>query len=174
PLVVSDSAGAPVAFRLYFDIRDLAWASLGGSETSGGWLPGGCAGPRPSEGATALPYLCTGYPDVAGVVDNLPPTIERYRINDGATIGLLFLASGGQFVGGYSRRFFAEGADAHPGFNADTPVDEWAANGNGSYLLSTFGGGGPGGAPVGHYVVMPGFLRASHSGAGMAQGSNPF
>jgi hypothetical protein len=177
PLVVTDTAGAPIAFRLYFDIRDLAWASLGAAETAGGWLPGGCAGPRPGDpvtGGVATPFLCTGYPDVAGVVDSVPPVIERYRVNGGATIGLLFLANGGQFVGGFSRRFFEEGSAANPGFNADTPVDQWASNGDSTYRLSTFGGGGPGGAPVGHYLVMSAFQRASHSGTATAQDVNSF
>ena len=177
PLVVTDTAGAPIDFRLYFDMRDLAWASLGFQDTANGWLPGGCAGPRPgdpSTGGTATPYLCTGYPDVAGVVDNAVPSVERYRINGAATIGLLFRASGGQFVGGYSRRFFSEGVAANPGFNADTPVDEFTPNGDGNYHLSTFGGSGPGGVGVSHYVVFPAFSRASHSGTGIGQDVNPF
>ena len=177
PVVVTDTAGAPIAFRLYFDIRDVAWASLGGLETAAGWIPGGCAGPRPGDpatGGTPAPFLCTGYPDVAGVVDSLPPVLERYRINDGATIGLLFLASSGQFVGGFSRRFFQEGAAANPRFNADTPVDEWVDNGDGTYRLSTYGGFGPGGVPVDHYVVMPAFRRAGHSGSATARDAEPF
>jgi hypothetical protein len=162
PLVVEDTAGAPIAFKLYFDIRDLAWASLGGDETAGGWIPGGCAGPRP-EGGANQPYLCTGYPDVAGVVDSVPPVIERYRLNDGATLGLIFQASGA-FIGGFSRRYFETGLNANPGFNADTPVETWTDNGDGTYAIATFGGTGPGGGPVGHYLSIAAFQRQDHTG----------
>jgi hypothetical protein len=168
PLEVADTAGAPVSLKLYFDIRDVAWGSLGSPETAGAWLPSGCAGPRPTEsaapGSPGTPFLCAGYPDVAGVVDDRVPVVERYRINDGATIGLLFMGSTGLFVGGYSRRFFQEGQTANPGFNADTPVSGWSANGDGSFRLSTYGGYGPGGVPVSNYLVMPSFRRESHSG----------
>jgi hypothetical protein len=174
PLVIGDSAGAPVALKLYFDMRDLAWASLGANETAGGWIPGGCAGPRPGSSPAVAPFLCTGYPDVAGVVDSLVPTVERYRINEGATIGLIFKASTGEFVGGFSRRYFEHGVASNPGFNADTPVNEWVANGDGTYLLSTFGGSGPGGMAVGHYFSAPAFQRADHSGTATPSSGVPF
>jgi hypothetical protein len=172
PLVIEDTAGAPIDFKLYFDIRDLAWASLGGDETAAAWLPGGCAGPRP-EGGANLPFLCTGYPDVAGVVDSLTPVIERYRLNGGATLGLIFQAAG-PFVGGFTRRYFESGLAANPGFNADTPVQDWADNGDGTYQLATFGGTGPGGAPVGHYLTIAAFRRASHSGSATDSQGNVF
>jgi hypothetical protein len=174
PLVIGDTLGAAVAIKLYFDIRDLAWASLGTSETAAGWLPGGCAGPRPDALASPVPFLCTGYPDVAAVLDDAVPVIERYRINNAATIGLIFRASGGEFVGGFTRRYFEEGTAANPGFNADTPVQDLIDHGDGTYLLASYGGGGPGGVAVAHYLTMPSFRRANHSGTATAWSGVPF
>jgi hypothetical protein len=66
------------------------------------------------------------------------------------------------------------GRGGQSGLQRDTPVDQWLGNGDGSYLLSTYGGSGPGGGPVGHYLVMPGFQRSTHSGSATAQDSHPF
>jgi hypothetical protein len=166
PLVVADSAGEDIAFKLYFDIRDLAWASLGGADTQGGWIPGGCAGPMP-DGVSDSPYLCAGYPDVAGLVDDQTPDLERYRINGGATLGLIFHAGTDEFIGGFTRRYFVEGQPSNAGFSADTPVESLTANGDGSYTLMTYGGSSEGGGPVGHYLTMNSFMRDTHDG--MAQ-----
>ncbi len=173
PLVIEDTAGATIEFKLYFDIREIAWASLGDPETMTGWIPGGCAGPSPG-GQTSSPYLCAAYPDVAGVVDNVTPVIERYRINDGATIGLIFQGGSGDFIGGFTRRYFAEGVPASPGFTADTPVEEWTDNGDGSYRLTTYGTSSEGGSPVGHYLTIESFVRDTHAGTALDFGGNSF
>lgn len=173
PLIVSDSAGQEIAFKLYFDIRDIAWASLGGADTQNGWIPGGCAGPMP-DGQSDDPYLCAGYPDVAGLVDDTPPELERYRVNGGATIGLIFQAGTDQFIGGYTRRYFEDGSPASPGFTADTPVELFTANEDQTYTLKTFGGSGEGGGPVGHYLTIESFVRDTHDGVAWDYSGNAF
>jgi hypothetical protein len=159
-LSVADTAGSVLTFRMYFDLRDIAWAALGTQETAGAWLPGGCAGDRPDATHTQ-PFLCTGYPDVAGLMDAQAPVEERYRINGGATFGLFFTASGDEPLTGYTRRFFTEGVGSNPGFNADTPIWHFADNGDGTYLLESYGG-----LPDWHvpYFSAPAFRRADHSG----------
>ncbi len=170
PVMVADTLGEAIDFKLYFDIRDIAWASTGDANTNGGWIPGGCAGPQPG-GNEPAPYLCVAYPDVAGVVDDQLPVIERYRINDGATLGLIFQASNGGFIGGFTRRYFQEDMMAEPGFTADVPVEGFVDNGDSTYRIFTFGGGG---AVNGHYLDMEAFVRDSHSGVALDAGGNVF
>ena len=173
PVMVADTLVEDVSFRLYFDIRDLAWASLGTQATEGGWIPGGCAGPQPG-GASDVPYLCVAYPDVAGVVDDRTPEIERYRINDGATLGLIFHGTSGAFIGGFTRRYFEEDRLGEPGFTADTPVEGFVDNGDETFRVYTFGTSGAGGAPVGHYLDMPAFVRETHGGLALDFDGNQF
>ena len=56
PVMVADTLGEVVPFSLYFDIRDITWASLGSQTTNAGWIPGGCVGPAPG-GVSDQPYL---------------------------------------------------------------------------------------------------------------------
>ena len=83
-------------------------------------MPGGCAGDRPGAGdrpdsTHTGPFICTGYPDVAGLMDSLAPVEERYRINGGATFGLFFTALPDQALTGYTRRFFTYQLDSFGG-----------------------------------------------------------
>ena len=175
PLVIGDSAGAPVSVKLYFDIRDVAWASPGSADPYGpasvqaAWLPSGCSGPNPGLSTVAAPFVCAGYPDVAATVDTLVPVVERYRINGGATIGLIFQASSGAFIGGYTRRWFVEGAPSDPGFIADVPVERLVPNGDGSYLLDTWDG-----VMAGSWFSAPAFRRESHSGTAINAAGQTF
>ena len=163
PVMVADTLGVQVALRLYFDIRDIAWASLGAQSTESGWIPGGCVGPQPG-GVSDQPYLCVAYPDVAAVVDEVAPEIERYRINESATLGLIFHGTSGEFVGGFTRRYFAENMLAYPGFTADTPVEAFIDNGDDTYRLYTYGGSSGGSGPTGRYLDIAAFVRDTHGG----------
>ena len=95
-------------------------------------------------------------------------------INNGATLGLIFKGETGEFVGGFTRRYFEHGVAGNPGFNADTPVEEWTDNGDGTYRLASFGGTGPDGGPVGHYLTIEVFRRESHSGTALDFAGNQF
>src|SRR3954470_16741296 len=122
PVRITDSLGATVDFKLYFDIQELAYAALGTPKTGQAWTPGNCAGDRPSEmDPTSPPFLCIGYPDVSGIIDTASAVLERYRINGGATMGLFFAADDSP-IGGYTRPFFTEGVLADPGFRAIMPL----------------------------------------------------
>lgn len=164
PLRITDSLGAAVEFKLYFDIQELAYAALGSRKTSQAWTPGNCAGDRPDEmAATSPPFLCIGYPDVSGIIDSAPAVLERYRLNDGATIGMFFTADDLP-IGGYSRPFFTEGVLANPGFPAVMPLRNVSKNPDGTLLVDGFG-------PSGHaydadksVFRATTFQRASHSG----------
>jgi len=169
PVAVIDTAGATIPFTMYFDIRDVAWAAVGGSDVSGAWLPGGCSGQRPTDAAPQA-FICTGYPDVAGLPGAVPPTLERYRINGGATLGLFFTAGTDLPVGGFTRRYFTEGDPTTAGFSADTPVDTLAKNGDGTLHIATFGGGSSGSSLSAPYFAVQSFQRADHSGAFTAVG----
>jgi hypothetical protein len=139
PVRISDSLGATVDFKLYFDIQELAYAALGTPKTAMAWTPGNCAGDRPDEMAPASPpFLCIGYPDVSGIIDTARAGLERYRINDGATMGLFFTADD-MPIGGYTRPFFTEGVLADPGFRALMPLRDVHKNGDGTLYLDGFG-----------------------------------
>lgn len=163
PLVVTDSAGALIPFRLFFDIQDLVWASLGESETSRAWAPGNCTGPGPHPGSAGvgMPYVCAGYPDVVGTTDVVEPKLERYYLNGGGIIGVYTSGSNDRFIGGYSRRFLKEGAPDSTGFEAVTPVKTFEANGDGTYTLELWGGYPDLTIP---YFRAPQFRREAHSG----------
>lgn len=165
PLRITDSLGAAVDFKLYFDIQELAYAALGSPKTSQAWTPGNCAGNRPDEmSASSSPFLCIGYPDVSGIIDSAPAVLERYRVNGGATIGMFFTADDVP-IGGYSRPFFTEGVLANPGFQAVMPLRDVRKNPDGTLYVDGFG-------PAGHaydtdksVFRATAFLRASHSGS---------
>ena len=60
---------------------------------------------------------------------------------------------------------------AEPGFTADVPVEGFVDNGDGSYRIFTFGGGG---AENGHYLDMGAFVRDNHSGTALDAAGNTF
>ncbi len=164
PVRITDSLGATVDFKLYFDIQELAYAALGTPKTAQAWTPGNCTGDRPDQmAATSAPFLCIGYPDVSGIIDSAPAALERYRINGGATMGLFF-TSDDLPIGGYSRPFFTEGMLSDPGFQAVMPLRDVRKNADGTLYVDGFG-------PAGHaydadksVFRVPAFQRASHSG----------
>jgi len=164
-------ADSVVTFRMYVDLRDIAWASLGGPTDGNAWLPSGCSTSTAFAGAGAAPrpFVCTGYPDIAATIGDALPNVERYRINDYATIGLLFTASSDLPIGGYTRRFFTEGTPYSPSFSADVPVRDLRKNGDGTLYLSTFGGSDGLPTTPGRFQVNA-FQRASHSGTFSADG----
>jgi hypothetical protein len=166
PLRITDSLGAQVDFKLYFDIQDLAYAALGSSKTARAWTPGNCAGDRPAEGTDAAspPFVCIGYPDVSGIIDAAPAVLERYRLNDAATMGLFFTAGDDLPIGGYFRQFFTEGVRADPGFEAVMPVRDLVKNSDGTVLVSSFGDNGNAYDPAHSVFKAEHFRRATHSG----------
>ncbi|MDB5103611.1 MAG: hypothetical protein JWP91_1300 [Fibrobacteres bacterium] len=165
PLRITDTLGAEVDFKLYFDIEELAYAALGSRKTSGAWTPGNCSGDRPAEtDAPSPPFLCIGYPDISGIIDAAPAVLERYRINGGATMGLFFTADD-LAIGGYTRRFFTEGVDANTGFQAIMPLRNVSKNPDGTLYVDGYG------PPPNAYDLdksvfrVPVFQRADHSGS---------
>jgi hypothetical protein len=84
PLVISDVADATILLRLYFDMRDLAWAALTDPSTQHLLLLPGCSGINPTG------FICTAYTSVFAVPGTDVPVVERYRLNASATFGLVF------------------------------------------------------------------------------------
>jgi hypothetical protein len=149
PLVVADTIVAPIVLRLYFDIRDIGYASLADPTTTP--LYGfGCTPVVPPGTA---PFVCAAYPSIAAVEGLDLPVVERYRVNGGATIGLLFEAGTDRFVGGYFRRYVDEDRAWSPLFTPDSFVESLTANSDGSYQIHQVDG-----------ATFPAFRRATHSG----------
>lgn len=176
PLVLTAgmaSGGAPVTFRMYVDLRDIAWGSLGTTGDGAAWLPSGCsvATPPGMPPAPAMrPFICTGYPDVVASVGEAMPVVERYRVDGAATIGLLFTAAGDQPIGGYTRRYYVEGAPYNPPFSADIPVRDLRKNADGTLYVSTFGGSNGLPTTPGRFEAAT-FQRATHVGPFNADGA---
>lgn len=160
PLRITDSLGSQVSFKLYFDLQSIAYAALGSRATGDAWSPGGCTGDRPQTDG-APPFVCIGYPDVSGIIDSLPVSLERYRINNGAVIGLFFTADDIP-VGGYTRKWFQEGAPWTGGFEAVMPIRDLSKNADGTLSLAEFGGGDRG--MVGSEFQVTSFPRETHDG----------
>lgn len=156
PLVIADSSAATTLLRLYFDILNLASAALPSPLTNSLWIPGGCA---PASPPGSAPFLCAAYPAVIGVVGTTPPSIERYRVNDGGTIGLVFDAGSDGYYGGYLRRYVVEDQSWNPGFTPDGGIRSLTSNGDGSYRMEqgAFTSGAAG-------ALFPAWRRATHSG----------
>ena len=181
PLRITDSLGASVDFKLYFDIQELAYAALGSRKTAQAWTPGNCTGDRPAEtDAPSPPFLCIGYPEVSGVIDAAPAVLERYRINGGATLGLFFTA-GDVPLGGYSRNFFTEGVLADPGFSSVMPLRDVRKNTDGTLYVDGFGPGTHAYDASMSVFRVPSFPRADHTGTFSAHaemtlelGSHPY
>jgi hypothetical protein len=165
PLHITDSLGATVDFKLYFDIEELAYAALGSRKTSWAWMPGNCTGDRPAEtDAASPPFICIGYPDVSGIIDSAPAVLERYRINNGATVGLFFTADDLP-IGGYTRNYFTEGLRASPGFMAVMPLRDVRKNSDGTLYVDGFGPGGHAYDADKSVFRAAAFQRANHSGS---------
>ena len=142
PLVVASDTEETVVLRLYFDIRDIAWAGSNAPEHA-------C-----SKGTDPVftPYVCSAYPTVVATYDGLLPVVERYRLNSSATLGLNFQASTGAFIEAYVRRYFTPGVDWNPGFTPDAFFSTFSDNGDGTYRLER------------DDVTFPNFRRETHSG----------
>jgi hypothetical protein len=167
PLVIADSTTATTVLRLYFDILNLASTALPSSLTNPLWVPGGCT-PVSPRGSAA--FLWVASPEVIGVVGTTPPAIERYRVNDGGIIGLVFDASSDLFYGGYLRRYVVENQSWNPGFTPDGGVKSLTSNGDGSYRLeqSNFTSGAAG-------ALFPAWRRTTHTGTITYESrSNPY
>jgi hypothetical protein len=142
PLVVASETTETVVLRLYFDIRDIAWAGSNepGHACSRGTDP------------VLTPYICSAYPTVVATYDGLLPVVERYRVNSSATLGLNFQASSGAFIEAYVRRYFTPGVAWNPGFTPDAFFSTFIDNGDGTYRLERSD------------VTFPSFRRETHSG----------
>jgi hypothetical protein len=149
PLVIADTT-ATILVRLYFDLRDLAYAALNDAMTNQLLLGTGCSGP------STTGFLCAAYTTIFAVPGTAVPAVERYRVNDNVTIGLVFEATADRFVGGYTRRYYIEDAGYSPGFNPDGHYDVFTPSGPGTYLLTQSYGS--------EVNVFPAFERATHTG----------
>jgi hypothetical protein len=155
PLVITDTLTATTVVRLYFDILDIASAVLPSPQTNRLWVVGTCSAVT----LGAAPFLCMAYPNVIAVVGTTPPRIEHYRVNDGATIGLVFDATSDLYYGGYFRRYVIEDQPWSPGFAPDGDVGSLTRNSDGTYRLQqhAYTSGQPG-------ALFPGWQRATHTG----------
>ena len=153
---VADSVSGALTLRLYVDTRDIAWGTPSLGATSGAWFPGSCT-PVYTGGA----FVCTGYPDVVGTLGSAAPTVERYRVNGGATFGFLFDGLSGQPLGGYSRPYFAEDQPNNTGITAASPFRTVNSMGTGVLSVEGYGSGAVG---QGSFFTTTSFQRATHSG----------
>jgi hypothetical protein len=146
PLVIADTAPTTILLRLYFDIRDLAYAALTDPSTNNarGFH---CTGPATTG------FVCAAYTTITVVPGTALPSVERYRINESATIGLMFAAATDRFVGGYTRRFYVEDALWNPPYTPDGHFETFTSSGTGTYRLAQRLPG----------AIFPTFQRASHS-----------
>jgi hypothetical protein len=150
PLVISDVADATILLRLYFDMRDLAWAALTDPSTQHLLLLPGCSGINPTG------FICTAYTSVFAVPGTDVPVVERYRLNASATFGLVFEPGADRFVGGYIRRYYVEdAASVTGGFSPDGHFDIFTPNGTGTYRLAQ---------SYPPHMESLAFQRATHSG----------
>lgn len=159
PLVISDTIDTPIPLQLYFDMQHIARVADGTPETAAAFTPGGCTGTFPDQLAEPKSFVCIAYPDVAATIATETPRLERYRVNQNATIGLFFHPESDKPLGGYTRRYHVEGEAFDPGFGADTPLREVIANGDGTYTLSNYGG-----SRDDYAFRAVSFERANHSG----------
>jgi hypothetical protein len=155
PVVVSpvDTLGTarsvPLTLRLLFDLTDIAWGGVSGTPFSSG-----CS---TATGGSAPPSaICTGYMTPIGTVDSTPPTVERYRLNGGATLVLYWRARDDAPLGGYFRPHFDEGLPWSPGFPPMIGVPIVVPNTDGSYRLASDSSGNPDFATAA-------FRRANHT-----------
>lgn len=158
PLVITGEADADILLRLYFDMRDLAWAALNHATTNQLLLGPGCSGP------STTGFICAAYTTVFAVPGTDVPVVERYRVNTNATFGLVFEPGTDRFVGGYVRRFYIEDAGFSPGFGPDGHFDILTPSGPVTYRLAQSH------APQ---LDLPLFERASHSGTLSVDVGNP-
>lgn len=158
PLVITDVADATILLRLYFDMRDLAWAALNHASTNQLLLGPGCSG------VSTTGFICAAYTTVFAVPGPTVPVVERYRVNTNATFGLVFEPGTDRFVGGYVRRYYVEDAGFAPGFGPDGHFDILTPGGPGTYRLAQSH------APR---LDLPLFERASHSGTLSVDVGNP-
>jgi hypothetical protein len=154
PLEVTGETVETVVLRLYFDIRDIAYAAAGQPKFHGS----GCSAVTD---AAVTPFVCSAAPTVVALYDGLPPVVERYRINGSSTIGLNFQTSSGAFVEAYVRRYFTPGEAWNPGFTPDGFFQTFTPNGDGSYRLERSD------------ATFPSFRRETHTGTMLTSDLGP-
>jgi hypothetical protein len=154
PLVIADSLVAILELRLYFDMFNIATAVLPSPQADNIFVGGPCTA-RPVPGT---PFVCVSSAVPIAVVGTTPPVIEHYRVNDGATIGLVFDAGTDLWYGGYVRRFMVEDQPWNLTLG-EAFFASLTSNGDGTYRLvqtgSTFGSIG---------TVFSAWRRATHAG----------
>lgn len=158
PLVITEEATTTIALRLYFDMRDLAYAALNHATTNQLLASFSCSGP------STIGFVCAAYTTVFAVPGTAVPSVERYRVNANATFGLVFEPGTDRFVGGYVRRFYIEDAGFSPGFGPDGHFDILTSSGPGTFRLAQSH------APR---LDLPLFERASHSATLSVDVGNP-
>jgi hypothetical protein len=150
----------PVRFRLFYDLEGLVWAGLNEHAAAWAWAPGNCTGPHPDEAPNdTTPYLCAGYPDIAGTSDSTMPSLERYYLNGSSVFGLFF-NSRDDFIGGYSRRYLVEGSSTTPGFEPVTPIRFFEETSTGVFHFGNYGS-----SVTSSYFETSDFRRGSHTGS---------
>lgn len=151
PITLKD--GDTFTLSLYIDLADIAWIEDSGSTTPQTWLPSGCVRDANATTPTAPagPFVCLNYADVAAAPGDVPPTLKRYLVLDGATdpstitgaptgglFGIYYDANGNA-LSGYTRFYFNQ-TYASLGFMPATPFRSIAANSDGTTLnVATFG-----------------------------------
>ncbi|MEK7379619.1 MAG: hypothetical protein AAB075_01250, partial [Gemmatimonadota bacterium] len=154
PLVIADSLVAILELRLYFDMFNIATAVLPSPQADNIFVGGPCTA-RPVPGT---PFVCVSSAVPVAVVGTIPPVIEYYRVNNTATIGLVFDATTDLWYGGYVRRFMVEDQPWNLSIG-EAFFASMTSTGGGTYRLvqtgSTFGSIG---------TVFPAWQRATHTG----------
>ncbi len=161
PLVITDSLVATLELRLYFDMFNIATAVLPSPQANNIFVGGPCTA-RPVAGT---PFVCVSSAVPVAVVGTTPPVIEHYRVDVGATFGLVFDATTDLWYGGYVRRFMVEDQPWNLTIG-EAFFSSLTSNGDGTYRLvqsgSTFGSIG---------AVFPAWRRATHTGTFTRGGS---
>lgn len=169
-------AGDDVQLSAFFTLRDIAWGMVGHGMGSGGCFDDGTEA-QGHRDATA--GACIAYPNLVPYAGALAPTLEAYHVGQaGAPLSqangqLLLIAGGdGRLLGGFTRRLYSE-ASASPMLNWDTPLRRIEDNGDGSFLIESIGGYGPGGmGMIDYYIQFSAFQRRSHDGE-LRSGNDP-
>jgi hypothetical protein len=143
------------ALRLYFTTENLAWAAVNTAYAI--HFPGFCA-VSSEDAASGTPYICLGYPDVAGFLATEVPAIERYTLDVESAI--TFFKMNDHVMGGFIRRVIDGPADPYRVFTVSGSIMEVKENEDGSIRFN-----GIKRADTGIYeYLFPGFSRSSHSG----------
>ena len=159
PLVIAESTLVTIPFSAYYDLRDVAYASVATAPDD--LELNGNATCMPAN-QQYVPQICLHFLDVGGTTSTKAPKVERYLLNNSVILSLFVDPETNKPFGAYWRRKFTENANTAAPFIISGPIDSVVVAADGSLRLAKRTTNQT--LQTGSIQFIPSFKREAHSG----------